>query len=158
MWKMIMNGEELSEFHKKSKIIVDDIINGIGVMSESQKKEAEYKIVSAITLVTRYAIMSGVDDSAAYALSDVSLQKLSKAKNVLEMEDVFKQAMLKFIELNQISRKKGGIYSPSELFIKDIFRRNGNDNDGVYYAGKDKDFLQFIKIFGSFNSRDSRIY
>lgn len=128
MWKMIMNGEELSEFHKKSKIIVDDIINGIGVMSESQKKEAEYKIVSAITLVTRYAIMSGVDDSAAYALSDVSLQKLSKAKNVLEMEDVFKQAMLKFIELNQISRKKGGIYSRyieqvREYIAKHVYRK-----------------------------------
>lgn len=128
MWKLILSGDELSEFHKKSQHLVDSIVEGIGTMSELQKKEAEYKIVSAITLLTRYAIMSGVNDEEAYALSDVSLQRLSKKSSVIEMEEVFKQAVTRFIELNRQNlknKKNHSVYveQSREYIAKHIYEK-----------------------------------
>ena len=44
----------------------EDLVDNAGVMAQSQKKNLEYGIVSGITLLTRYAIAAGVEESAAY--------------------------------------------------------------------------------------------
>lgn len=82
------DGEKFSDMGTKS-----------GTMSESRRKHIEYNYVVLITLITRYAITSGVNDNEAYALSDVSLQLLSKAEDITAMHQIGQQCLKEFIGL-----------------------------------------------------------
>ncbi|MDO5519939.1 MAG: AraC family transcriptional regulator [bacterium] len=84
----------------------------IGILSESQSKQTEYKNIAWITLMTRYAIMAGVSDTESYALSDVSLQTLSKAKTVLEMERIMNSCMKEYERLIKAAVSKQHVKSP----------------------------------------------
>ncbi|MDO5293700.1 MAG: AraC family transcriptional regulator [bacterium] len=80
----------------------------IGTMSETKLKQSEYKSVAWITLMTRYAIMAGVSDTTSYGLSDISLQMLSKARNLLEIENTMDSCNKEFERLikEAVSLKK----------------------------------------------------
>ena len=73
-WKWIIGGGQ-GRFSFGTGKSFEDLVDNAGVMAQSQKKNLEYGIVSGITLLTRYAIAAGVEESAAYILSDVLLPK-----------------------------------------------------------------------------------
>lgn len=54
--------------------------------------------VCTITLSTRSAIRAGVLETRAYEISDIVLQQLSRAKNVLEMSRILEKGMGKLDE------------------------------------------------------------
>lgn len=60
-----------------------------GILSSNSLKQYEYECVCAVTLITRTAIQSGVLESKAYSLSDLILQKLSVAKDIVEMKQIY---------------------------------------------------------------------
>lgn len=110
MWKWLVGGnlsiEERYAFPKEVDNLVEEVTKGIGVMSESLKKNTEYAVVSTITLLTRYAIASGMNDSDAYALSDAALQKLSKAMEVVEMESILDSTFREFMRFGREAAEK----------------------------------------------------
>lgn len=105
-----------------------DLYDGQGVIAESQKKSAEYTAVSFITLLTRHVIAAGVNETEAYMLSDVSLQKLSKAKDMIDMERICRNSIWQFIQiLKEHNKTDGGdcfyIEQSKDYVAKHIFEK-----------------------------------
>ena len=125
MWKWIIGGGQ-GKFSFGTGKSFEDLVESAGVMAQSQKKNLEYGIVSGITLLTRYAIAAGVGESAAYILSDVLLQKLAKAANVMEMRKVMEYALAEFGRLGKGAKSEThSIYveQSREYVAKHIFKK-----------------------------------
>lgn len=125
MWKWIIGGGQ-GRFSFGIGKSFEDLVDNAGVMAQSQKKNLEYGIVSGITLLTRYAIAAGVEESAAYILSDVLLQKLAKATNVMEMRKVMEYALVEFGRLGKGAKSETySIYveQSREYVAKNIFKK-----------------------------------
>ena len=125
MWKWIIGGGQ-GKFSFGTGKSFEDLVESAGVMAQSQKKNLEYGIVSGITLLTRYAIATGVGESAAYILSDVLLQKLAKAANVMEMRKVMEYALAEFGRLGKGAKSEThSIYveQSREYVAKHIFKK-----------------------------------
>ena len=127
MWKWIIGGGQ-GKFSFGTGKSFEDLVESAGVMAQSQKKNLEYGIVSGITLLTRYAIATGVGESAAYILSDVLLQKLAKAANVMEMRKVMEYALAEFGRLGKGAKSEThSIYveQSRELSLQEIAKEIG---------------------------------
>ena len=65
MWKWLVEGgtdiEEPNLSHRGAGAFFEDMEKGIGIMSQSPKKNKEYAAVVGIALITRYAIAAGMD-------------------------------------------------------------------------------------------------
>lgn len=107
MWQWFIRGRNVEEINS----VIDNIVNGVGIMAESQKKKIEYESVCGITLATRYAIEAGVSDNEAYNLSDISLQKLSKTTDVREMKTIYDATLEGFVELVKNVTQKENRYN-----------------------------------------------
>lgn len=83
-----------------------------GVIAKDAQKQYEYECVCEITLVSRNTILAGVPESRAYAISDLLLQKLSVARNIIEMKQI---------------REYGG-----SLFVQEIKKAQKEMTDNVY--------------------------
>lgn len=97
---------------------------GRGVMSRSTRKQAEYAVVSGLTLLTRYAIEGGVEETCCYALSDVILQELSITTDIDEMNllyDAAREEFLRLIKKAKEEKKDGNLYVES---VKDFVAKN----------------------------------
>lgn len=110
MWKWFVEGKAdidgTNILQMKTDNPFGDVIRGAGLMSESPRKNLEYAAVSGITLITRYAIAAGVEENVAYALSDVALQKLSKAADVMEIESTMVYTFQEFMRLGRNAVEK----------------------------------------------------
>ena len=119
MWKWFVEGKAgidgMNIRQMKTDNLFGDVVRGAGVMSESPRKNLEYAAVSGITLITRYAIAAGVDENVAYALSDVALQKLSKAADVMEIESTM---IYTFQEFMRIGRKAVAKTDNHSLYVE----------------------------------------
>lgn len=82
-----------------------DIYSQIGLLAKDNDfKQAEYMMVSGITLATRAAIQGGAKASLCYDISDLYLQKLAKTKSVMELYEVGRLAIMEFTNL--VSERK----------------------------------------------------
>lgn len=110
MWKWLLEREtdieEWALFHMEADISFEDMEKGVGIMSESPKKNKEYAAVVGITLITRYAIAEGMDEGVAYTLSDMALQELSKAGDVVEMDKILDRTFREFIRRCREAKEK----------------------------------------------------
>lgn len=68
----------------------------VGTMSLDPLKQAQFTVVSGITLATRYAITGGLPDAEAYRLSDAYLQQLNNSLNEDEAINIFLTALMDF--------------------------------------------------------------
>lgn len=68
-----------------------DIMSQVGLLAEDNFKQTEYMVVAAITLVSRAAIRAGVSTFEAYSVSDLYFQKVSKAKDIMELLHIYMQ-------------------------------------------------------------------
>ncbi len=60
----------------------------VGVLSQDERKNHEYLMVSFITLACRAAMRGGLSPAIAYAESDIYLQQLSHARTIQEMNRI----------------------------------------------------------------------
>lgn len=61
----------------------------VGHMAEDPLRQAQFSLVSAITLFTRYAIEGGLSETEAYSLSDAYLQKTARCRVSREVLELF---------------------------------------------------------------------
>lgn len=108
--RMIMNCVRDGNVEGIQKII-DQITSDnmlTGNMSDDPLKQAQFTVVSGITLMTRYAISGGLSESVAYHLSDAYLQVLTNSISNTEAIDIFAVALLDFTErVNQAKLVNG---------------------------------------------------
>lgn len=71
-------------------------VKRIGKMSANPLRQAQYMLVSGITLVTRYAIMGGLSEAEAYSLSDGYLRKMDSCREEDEVMRLFPVALRDF--------------------------------------------------------------
>ncbi len=114
-WKWLIEGNPRT---KSGQAISDGVENAFenmagmaGVMAGSQRKNAEYGAVAGITLATRYAIAAGADENEAYALSDVMLQTLAKAGDVIETWNILAYAIKEFGRLGREAKAESETHS-----------------------------------------------
>lgn len=93
LWGNSSDGSPLDK-----SLFVERTRSRAGVMSESETKQVEYGVVSAIALATRTAIRSGVDSYRAYDISDLYLQKLSQTEDIREYHGILLDAIDSFLK------------------------------------------------------------
>lgn len=115
VWKWLIEGESLTG---NEPFFSEEIGNQFGnmkgmqgIMAKSQQKNAEYGAVAGITLATRYAIAAGAEEKEAYALSDILLQTLAKAKTEVEIMNISAYAFREFGRLGREGKTKSKNYS-----------------------------------------------
>lgn len=80
--------EELKKFNKSDM--------SVGHMSNNPLRQAQYMLVSGVTLVTRAAIHGGLSENEAYNLSDIYVQRADKCREEREVISLFVVAILDF--------------------------------------------------------------
>ncbi len=64
----------------------NEMLSHVGTLSTNDSKQAEYLIVSAVTLSARAAIRGGVPPYTAYKMCDVYLQEIAAAATAVSMD------------------------------------------------------------------------
>ena len=127
-----MNGKiDIGEVFQKAPGELDDfrdLYGRQGIIAESQKKSMEYTAVIFIALLTRHVITAGLNETEAYRLSDVSLQELSGAENIMDIECICRNSIWQFISMVREHRESGKgesvyIVQSKDYIAKHIFEK-----------------------------------
>lgn len=78
-----------------------------GKMSRDPVRQAQFMVVSGITLATRYSIAGGLSEPMAYSLSDAYLQRLDSSTNEAQAIELFLTALFDFTRRVNEVRKRG---------------------------------------------------
>ena len=92
----------------------------IGTMSQDPLKQAQFTVVSGITLVTRYAMTGGLPDAEAYHLSDAYLQKLNNSLTIDEAMNIFLVAIRDFTKRVNDKKLEGTFSLPVSKALRYI--------------------------------------
>ncbi|MCC8049815.1 MAG: AraC family transcriptional regulator [Clostridiales bacterium] len=115
-----------------------------GVMANQYSKQYEYECVCTIALLTRNAIRAGVLEMRSYGLSDIILQQLADAKNIMEMKAIMDKGLSLFQEEIKMvqERRKGSIYieKTKNYIAKNIFKKIGT-REVANELGLNSDYL-----------------
>ncbi len=99
------------------------LIDKVGKMAVSSEKQMEYMTAGSIILTGRAAIDGGVPAAVAYAVSDLYFQRLEKASDIMEMQNISAQVIREFAALVRKHQNKKSTYVEQ---CKDIISRNIN--------------------------------
>lgn len=76
-----------------------------GAMSYNPVKQAEYAAIICISVLTRYAIEAGLEQFTAYDLSDLYIQKISRASSIRSYNQISRNALHHFMtEINKVKK------------------------------------------------------
>ena len=106
----VKNGEMPMELLSQYNAAKDSATT-IGGLS---KKMLEYVTVSVITICTRAAIEGGADPEYCYELGEVLLYQLERAKNIHEIREIFRLAIVMFVKSVRSARSKDKPYQISQ--------------------------------------------
>ncbi len=128
---LLNNKIDIEEVFQKAPGELDDfrdLYGRQGLIAESQKKSIEYSAVIFIALLTRHVITAGVSETEAYRLSDVSLQELSRAEDIIDIERICRNSIWQFISMAREYREtdKGEsayIVQSKDYIAKHIFEK-----------------------------------
>ena len=67
-----------------------------GKLAKEPYKNMEYMFVTAITLISRTAIQSGLSPEDSYVLSDVTFQQLAECSTIEELQNVYRRAISQY--------------------------------------------------------------
>ena len=131
-FEYLLNGKiDIGEVFQKAPGELDDfrdLYGRQGIIAESQKKSMEYTAVIFIALLTRHVITAGLNETEAYRLSDVSLQELSGAENIMDIECICRNSNWQFISMVREHRESGKgesvyIVQSKDYIAKHIFEK-----------------------------------
>ena len=91
-----------------------------GHMSDNPVRQAQYIVVSGITLATRYAIAGGMSEAKAFHLSDAYLQRLGNTLNEEDALQLFLTALFDFTNRVHKLRETGSYSFPIAQCIRYI--------------------------------------
>ena len=89
-------------------------------LAEDAHKHCEYRVCAAVTLATYSAMSGGLAPASAYALSDLYLQRLSRARSIAEMLEIYDEMELVFageVKLVRERRSSVSYVEKCKLFI-----------------------------------------
>lgn len=97
----------------------------VGVMSRSERKQAEYGVAITVSLIGRAAIRGGLDSDLAYSTTELYLQKISKTDSIEECWLIILDALDYFLnEMEKLLSKQ--TQSIHVLHAKQYVGRNLN--------------------------------
>lgn len=117
--------------------IIEESLENIGAVSiSSDYKQVEYMVVVMIALAARAAMKGGIRTEKCYNLSDLYLQKLSECKNIIQIREIGKQAMIKFAEIVK-EKKECGVGNILVEQCKDYIARRIFDSFTIEHMSND---------------------
>lgn len=104
-----------------------DMLSKVGIFTKDNDglKQAEITFVSGIVLATRAAIRGGVPPFEMYTMSDIFLQKMTSAQNIMDMIRIYIEACNQIVQaVNEAkSRKTSDLVETCKKYIER--HRNG---------------------------------
>ena len=104
-----------------------DMLSKVGIFTKDNDglKQAEITFVSGIVLATRAAIRGGVPPFEMYTMSDIFLQKMTSAQNIMDMIRIYIEACNRIVQaVNEAkSRKTSDLVETCKKYIER--HRNG---------------------------------
>lgn len=85
----------------------------VGKLSDNPLMNCRYHFVSAIAIITRITISCGVEHSACYMLSDIYIQKMDKCNTIIEIQSLYKDAIIDFV--NESAKLKRNMSYPKPV-------------------------------------------
>ena len=93
------------------------LMEHLGTLALDPKKNLEYYVVATITMGLRAAIEGGMPPEDAYDLSDVLLQKLSRASTIDEIERMASLSVTAFAKGVYLSHRASGVYAVEQAKV-----------------------------------------
>lgn len=82
----------------------------VGIVAKNATKQAEYLIVTLISLIARAAAQGGMRQEKAYSLADIYLQRLEKSKSIEEMYAIASRAEYEFtLNVRQAKEERSNV-------------------------------------------------
>lgn len=102
LYRRVQSGE----FTKLSQVPALNFKAGMGRLSTNPFRNEIYHGIVMITMVTRFCVEGGLDTERAYTLSDLFINKLDRAKSIIEVNNIKQEALLSFsLEMNKLVTK-----------------------------------------------------
>ena len=119
---------------------------GLGKLSDNQLQNFRYHFVITIALVARYCIEGGLDVSTSFGVSDFYIQKVDKARNLSEINNLHYNACVDYTKLMKNLRKKKINSMPVTKCIDYI-------NDHLHLKISLSDLAEYVNLNPSYLSR-----
>ena len=141
MRQLIISGDESALF----QMLAPEETHG--AMSHNPLKQAEYTAIICISALTRYAIEAGLEQFTAYDLSDLYIQKISRANSIRSYNQISKNALHHF--MTEISNTKKSadhlIYiKKAKQFISRNLNKPFQIDDLAKYVGLTPNYLSAV--------------
>ena len=115
-----------------------------GQLADNSLRQAKNSLITAVTLVTRYAIEGGLDIESAYQLSDIYIQESEKLQNAEAIYQLQYNMMLDFtrrVAQTQIPHDITSDIYKSIQYIKQHTNQTISTSDVAAYVGKSRSYL-----------------
>lgn len=94
------------DWDKVSKVMSPLTSKGLGQLSKNSVRNLQYHLVISIALITRFCIEGGLDQEAAYSLSDLFIQKTDQCIREQEITELHKAMVFEYTKrMGKLSSK-----------------------------------------------------
>lgn len=97
-------------------------ITGKGILSENELQNLKYHFVIAVSLITRYCVMNGLELEKAYNLSDFYILKADKCTSIPELVVLHNTMIYDFCNKMHILKKSKVLSKPVVLCMDYIYK------------------------------------
>lgn len=125
----------------------DSLISKVGKLAKGATNHYRYLAICIITLVTRAAIEGGVTPAAAYALSDIYVDKVDQSNQVAQLYYLMKESAIEFTK--QVNESKSNKASSNYInqckdYILNNYQRKIVLEEVAHSIGLNKNYLSHL--------------
>ncbi|SFB66819.1 helix-turn-helix domain-containing protein [Ruminococcus albus] len=98
-------------------------VEGYGKLSDDPVRNVKYHLTITIALIARFCIEKGLPTETSYTISDIFINKLDVATDLLQLEDIHREVFIEYAKRMQ-KVNSGNAYSKHVLMCLDIIYDN----------------------------------
>lgn len=98
-------------------------VEGYGKLSDDPVRNVKYHLTITIALIARFCIEKGLPTETSYTISDIFINKLDVASDLLQLEDIHREVFIEYAKRMQ-KVNSGNAYSKHVLMCLDIIYDN----------------------------------
>ena len=98
-------------------------VEGYGKLSDDPVRNVKYHLTITIALIARFCIEKGLPTETSYTISDIFINKLDIATDLLQLEDIHREVFIEYAKRMQ-KVNSGNAYSKHVLMCLDIIYDN----------------------------------
>ncbi|MBO4867110.1 MAG: AraC family transcriptional regulator [Ruminococcus sp.] len=98
-------------------------VEGYGKLSDDPVRNVKYHLTITIALIARFCIEKGLPTETSYTISDIFINKLDVATDLIQLEDIHREVFIEYAKRMQ-KVNSGNAYSKHVLMCLDIIYDN----------------------------------